>query len=170
MATLASLAFGHVQAAAPVRPTIEQLAAYPQYSGFSLSPDGQHIAALRANGEERVIAVWRTDALDKAPTLIGASSMKISGVQFIKNDRLAVSLMQPIDLRLGEVTKTFLTKLMITDLEGEDWNEPLPQKRANTRAEELIQSISNPTLLDSLPNDPSHIPVSYTHLTLPTKA
>lgn len=157
LATLASLAFGHVQAAAPVRPTIEQLAAYPQYSGFSLSPDGQHIAALRANGEERVIAVWRTDALDKAPTLIGASSMKISGVQFIKNDRLAVSLMQPIDLRLGEVTKTFLTKLMITDLEGEDWNEPLPQKRANTRAEELIQSISNPTLLDSLPNDPSHI-------------
>ena len=157
LAILASLATGQALAAPPVAPTIEQMAAYPAFSGFSLSPDGKHIAALRGDGEERVIAVWNTADLAKAPTLIGASSMKITGVQFIKNDRLAVSLMQPLDLRLGDVTKNFLSKLMITDLQGKDWNEPLPQKRANTRAEQLVQAITNPTILDSLPNDPSHI-------------
>ena len=138
-------------------PSVEQLAAYPAYSSFDLSDDGKHIAALRGTGEERVIAVWKTDALDQAPTLIGSTRMKITGVQFIKNDRLGVSLMQPIDLRLGDVTKNFISKLMITDLQGKEWSDPMPQKRATTRAEELIQSISNPTILDTLPDDPAHV-------------
>jgi dipeptidyl aminopeptidase/acylaminoacyl peptidase len=157
LAIAALLVFGPVHAAAPARPSIEQLAAFPQYSGFTLSPDGQHIAALRANGEDRVIAVWRTDALDKAPTLIGASRAKIAGVQFIKDDRLAVSLWQPYDLKAVGGDKTFLSKLMITDLEGKDWNEPLPPPRATTREAELLQAITSPTVLDALPNDPHHI-------------
>lgn len=101
---------------APQPPTIEQLAAFPQYSSFSLSPDGKHIAALRSKGEERTIAIWKSDAIDTAPTLIGASRMKIQSVQFIKNDRLAVLLWQPYDLRIDRPTKSFLSKLMITDL------------------------------------------------------
>lgn len=144
-------------AAPPVAPTVEQLAAYPQYASFSLSPDGKHIAAIRSTGEERVLAVWRTDALAEAPTLIGSTRMKISGVSFIKNDRLAVTLWQPHDLRVDRVTKHFITKLMITDLKGREWKEPLPLGRANSRAEELEQALSNPTVLDSLPNDPHHI-------------
>ena len=156
-ASLGFVAASPSHASAPVRPTIEQLAAYPQYSGFTLSPDGQHIAALRSSGEDRVIAVWRTDALSDAPTLIGSDRMKIGGVSFIKNDRLAVSLWQPHDLRVDRVTKHFITKLMITDLQGRTWKEPLPQPRASSRAEELEQALSNPTVLDSLPNDPHHI-------------
>ena len=119
-----------VQAATPQRPTVEQLAAYPEFSGFVLSPDGKHIAALRGRGEQRVIAVWKTDGLDKAPTLIGSDQMKITTVSFIKDDKLAVSFWQPYDLRTDRVTKTFISKLMITDLEGKKWNEPLPQPRA----------------------------------------
>src|SRR5690606_5657567 len=76
---------------------------------------------------------------------------------FIKNDRLAVVLTQPYDLRGGSVVKTFISKLMITDLEGKEWREPLPQPRAATREAELMQALSNPTVLDSLPNDPHHI-------------
>ena len=45
LATAALLVFGPANAAAPARPSIEQLAAFPQYSSFTLSPDGQHIAA-----------------------------------------------------------------------------------------------------------------------------
>ncbi len=85
----ALLASSSVIANPPARPTIEQLAAFPQYSSFSLSPDGKHIAALRAYGEERMIAVWQTDAMNQAPTLIGADRMKISAVSFVKDDRLA---------------------------------------------------------------------------------
>jgi len=157
LSIVALLVFGPVHAAAPARPSIGQLAAFPQYSGFTLSPDGQHIAALRGNDEDRVIAVWKTDALDKAPTLIGSSRMKINGVQFIKNDRLAVLLWQPVDLRVNEVTKTFLSKLMVTDLDGKEWKEPLSQPRAASREAELAQAMSSPTVLDPLPNDPHHI-------------
>lgn len=149
--------FSTAHAAAPQRPTIQQLAAFPQFSNFVLSPDGKHIAALRGRGEEQVIAVWKSDALDQAPTLIGAQRMKITGVSFIKNDRLAVNLSQQFDLRSDRVTKTFISKLMITDLEGKKWNEPITQERANSRAQELMQSLSNPTVLNRLPNDAHHI-------------
>lgn len=143
--------------AKPTVPSIEQLAAFAQFSGFTLSPDGRHIAALRADGEERVIAVWKTDALDQAPTLIGSNRMKINSVSFIKNDRLAVSFWQPFDLRSERVTRTFLNKLMITDLQGKDWKEPLTLPRPTSRSEELMQARISPTVLDSLPNDPHHI-------------
>ncbi len=144
-------------AATPQRPSIEQLAAFPQYASFTLSPDGRHIAALQADGEDRVIAVWDTEALDKPPVLIGSARMKISSVVFIKNDRLAVNLWQPYDLRTDRVYKTFLSKLMITDLEGKDWREPLPLPRAKSRAEQLAQARTSPSVLDPLPNDPNHI-------------
>ena len=143
--------------AKPTPPPIEKLAAYPKMSSFTLSPDGTHLAALEGRGEDRVILVWKTDALDKPPTVIGSQRMKVQSVQFIKNDLLAVSMWQPYDLRLDELTKRFISKLFITDLEGKKWNEPMPQERAMSRTEELRQGLSNPTVLDSLPNDPDHI-------------
>ena len=59
----------------PVAPTIEQLAAFPALSSLTVSPDGSRIAGLEANGEDRVIVVYRTDALDKPPTRIGSDRM-----------------------------------------------------------------------------------------------
>jgi pimeloyl-ACP methyl ester carboxylesterase len=143
--------------AKPTPPTIDKLAAYPKMSSFTLSPDGKHLAALEGRGEDRVILVWNTDALDKPPTVLGTQRMKVQAVQFIKNDLIAVSMWQPYDLRLDELTKRFITKLFITDLEGKKWNEPMPQERAMSRTEELRQGLSNPTVLDALPNDPEHI-------------
>lgn len=112
---------------------------------------------MRGTGEERVIAVWSTDALNQPPTLIGAERMKISAVSFIKNDRLAVSMWQPYDLRSSRLIKTFISKLMITDLKGKSWNEPLPLPRPKSRDEQLIQARTSPTILSTLPNDPHHI-------------
>lgn len=143
--------------ARPEAPTIEQMAAFPAISSLSLSPDGQHIAGLRANGEERVIVVWRTDALDKPPTVIGANRMKFQSVSFIKNGQLAVVLWQPYDLRADRVTKTFVSKFFITDIEGKQWKEPITPPRASSRSEELEQALANATVLDTLPNDPDHI-------------
>lgn len=140
-----------------VAPSIEQLAAFPTLSGLTVSPDGQHIAGLQANGEERVIVVWRTDALDQAPTRIGSGRMKFNSVSFIKNGLLAVSLWQPYDLRTDRTVPTFVSKFFITDIQGTEWKEPLVPKRAMSRAEELRQSLSNASVLDPLPNDPDHI-------------
>jgi dipeptidyl aminopeptidase/acylaminoacyl peptidase len=143
--------------AKPARPTIAQLAAFPKMSSFTLSPDGKHLAAIEARGEDRVILVWKIDALNEAPTVIGTAKMKFQSVSFIKDDRLAVSLWQPYDLRIDRVTKTFIGKLFITDLHGKDWHEPMPMTHATSRDEQLAQSRSSPDVLDALPNDPDHI-------------
>jgi dienelactone hydrolase len=141
----------------PTPPSIDTLAAYPKMSSFAVSPDGKHIAALEARGEDRVILVWQTDALSKAPTVIGTKNMKFRSVQFIKNDTLAVSLWQPFDLHYDRTTKTFINKFFFTDLAGKKWREPLPQPAAKSETEEIEQSISEPLILDSLPNDPRNV-------------
>lgn len=146
-----------VSGTVPVPPAVEQLAAYPALSSLSVSPDGQHIAGLRADGEDRVVVVWRTDGLQEPPTVIGSERMKFNSVAFIKDGLLAVSLWQPYELRTDRVTRTFISKLFITDIEGKQWREPLPQPRAMSRAQELEQTLANPSVLDTLPNDPDHI-------------
>ena len=143
--------------ATPAVPTIEQLAAFPQLSSLSISPDGKHIAGLQAKGEDRVILVWNTDNLGAAPTVIGSGRMKFQGVSFIKNGLLAVSLWQPYDLRTDRVTKTFISKFFITDIEGKSWKEPITPPRASSHAQELEQALSSSSVLDTLPNDPDHI-------------
>ena len=143
--------------AKPAVPTIEQLAAYPKMSSFSISPDGTHMAAIKAEGEEQVILVFRTDDLNAKPNILRATQMKIAAVTFIKNDVLAVTLWQPIDVRGEKITRTFINKLFFTDIEGKNWREPLPLPRATSRSEELEQALTNPQVLDILPNDPDNI-------------
>ncbi|MEO7744325.1 MAG: prolyl oligopeptidase family serine peptidase [Usitatibacter sp.] len=157
VSTIVLMAAALTAHAKPAVPSIEQLAAFPKMSSFTLSPDGKHLAALEARGEDRVILVWKTGALDKPPTAIGSARMKLQSVTFIKNDLLAVSMWQPYDARIDTVTKTFISKLFVTDLEGKNWKEPMPQARAMSRDEETRQALSNPTVLDTLPNDPDHI-------------
>jgi acetyl esterase/lipase len=144
-------------AAPPTPPSIATLAAYPAMSSFSVSPDGRHLAALEARGEDRVVLVWNTDELSKPPTVIGTKQMKFRSVQFIKNDTLAVALWQPLDVHLTKTTKTFVFKLFFTDLEGRNWREPLQRSSAKSEMEEIEQSVSEPVILDTLPNDPDHV-------------
>ncbi|GAB3376413.1 hypothetical protein GCM10027431_31180 [Lysobacter rhizosphaerae] len=156
LALVAALAAAPAHAK-PTPPTIAQLAAFPRMSSFTLSPDGKHLAAIEARGEDRVILVWKTDALNEAPTVIGTAKMKFTAVSFIKDDLLAVSLWQPYDLRTDRVTKTFISKLFITDLQGKAWHEPMPLAHASSRDEQLAQARTSPDVLDALPNDPDHI-------------
>ena len=157
-AALVSLALATGAAhAKPAAPTIAQLAAFPRMASFTIAPDGRHLAAIEARGEDRVILVWKTDELDKPPTTIGASRMKLRSVQFIKSDLLGVTMWQPYDSRLDKITKTFVTKLFITDLAGKNWHEPMPQERSMSRIGDKLSALANPAILDVLPNDPDHI-------------
>ena len=141
----------------PRVPSVAELAAYPKIANVRVSPDGKHLVALEGRGEDRVILVWRTDALDQAPTVIGSTQMKITSVQFIKNDMLAVSMFQPYDYRGERVIKSFLSKLYVTDLEGKNWREPITLPVAKSDAEEEAQATSSPQVLSTLPNDPDNI-------------
>ena len=143
--------------AKPPVPTIEQMAAYPKMSQFEVSPDGKHMVALEGRGEDRVILVWKTDALNEKPTVIGSTQMKIQSVGFLKNDILGVGLWQRYDARFDGVTKTFAGKFFLTDLQGKNWREPLPLPRAKSELEEKVQSVTSPSVLDDLPNDPDNV-------------
>lgn len=141
-------------------PTIAQMAALPAVSSFTVSPDGKHIAALEARGEEQVILVWSVEQPDRAPTVIGASQMRIRGVTFVKDSVLGVSLWQPYDGGGGGSTKIFLSKFMLTDLEGRNWRDPMSVMRTRSQGDEEYARLASPQLLDTLPNDPDNILLS----------
>lgn len=156
-ASVSALVAPVVAPAKPAVPSIQQLAAFPKLSNVSISPDGKHLVALEARGEDRVILVWNIDALNQPPTVIGSERMKIQRVQFIKNDLLAVTMWQPYDARFDRVTKTFTSKIYITDLQGKNWREPLRPERGLSWVAERVAALSIPSVLDNLPNDPDHI-------------
>ena len=144
-------------AAQTTPPTIQQFAAFPLMSSFAVSPDGRHIAALQARGEERVILVWDAAHLDRDPTVIGSSQMKVQAVTFVKNDVLGVSMWQPYDASVGTTVKTFLSKFLLTDLEGRNWRDPITSFRPRSDDEAEFLKTQRPSVLDALPNDPDNI-------------
>lgn len=150
-----------VNGSRPVPPTIAQFAAFPLMSGFVVSPDGRHMAALEGSGEDRTILVWDTSDLSRPPNRLSSTQMKIRSVAFVKNDVLAVSMWQTYDFNSGGgVVKTFLSKLYLTDLEGSDWRDPMTALPTRSESEEQAARLSSPGVVDALPNDPNNILVS----------
>lgn len=137
-------------------PSAKDLTRYALISDVAISNDGKHIAALTSGDGTRVnISVWRTDALDKPPTIIGSTAMTFKSVSFVKNDRLRVAAMQP--LTIGS-WKGHVQKVYFTDLEGKTWNSPLADTGAAKTDDEAIErALSNPFVVDSLPNDPKNV-------------
>lgn len=139
------------------QPTVQDFATLPRMSSMAVSPDGKHIAALQARGEDQVILVWDAEHLDRDPTVIGASQMKIRGVTFVKDDVLGVTMWQPYDASAGTTIKTFLNKFLLTDLEGHTWRDPINSFRANSSEEAEFLKTQSPSVLSILPNDPNNI-------------
>jgi pimeloyl-ACP methyl ester carboxylesterase len=140
-------------------PSEELLAQFPRMTGFRLSPDGKHMLAIESQGDVRNILVWKTDNLAAKPTVIGASAMRIQTASFLKNDVLAVTLWQPYDARIeGTFTKTFINKLMVTDLEGKVWKEPLESADiARSDLTKRLRALSLPSVKSRMLKDPDHI-------------
>ena len=86
--------------------------------------------------------------------------MRIRQVTFVKNDVLGVSLWQLYDGAGGGTTKVFLSKFMLTDLEGKDWRDPMTVMRTRSQSDEEYARLASPQLLDRLPNDPDNILLS----------
>lgn len=157
----AALAVGHTAQAAeaPIRvPSIETLAQFPGMTGFRISPDGKHMLAIQSQGDTRNILVWKLAELGAKPTVIGASSMQIRSASFLKNDMLQVEMTQPYDLRADEVTKTFISKLLFTDLEGKNWIEPMASADiARSEIAKKAAALANPTVLNRLLGDSDNV-------------
>jgi dienelactone hydrolase len=139
-------------------PTPAQLAQFPVMTGFQISPDGNRMLAIESNGDTRNILVWKLAELSAKPTIIGAKNMQISSASFLKNDMLQVLLTQPFDLRAERLTKTFIPKLMFTDLEGKNWVEPMASAEiARSFGAKLQEKLSNPSVLNRMVRDPDHV-------------
>ncbi len=143
----------------PIRvPSIETLAQFPGMTGFRISPDGKHMLALQSQGDTRNILVWKLADLAAKPTVIGAKNMQISSASFLKNDMLQVTMTQPYDLRTDEVIKTFISKLLFTDLEGRNWIEPMAASDiARSEIAKKAAALATPTVLSRMPGDPDNI-------------
>jgi dienelactone hydrolase len=160
LASPAALAQAPAVAPTPIQvPTEEQLAQYPRMTGFRLSPDGKHMIAIESAGDVRNVLVWKTDSLSTKPQVIGSSSMRIRTASFLKNDLLAVTMWQPYDARIeGSLTKTFISKLLVTDLAGKEWKEPLASADiGRTDATRKLLALSVPTVKSRMLADPDHI-------------
>ncbi|HEX6860544.1 MAG TPA: prolyl oligopeptidase family serine peptidase [Caulobacteraceae bacterium] len=155
-ATLAAAVIGLCAAPAwAAAPTARDLTRAPAISDVSISRDGEHIAALTSpDGDQVVISIWRTDAPDQRPVLLGSGKMRFLDVQFLKNDRLLVTAIQPYTLGSD---RAHTTKRFVTDLNGEDWKPLLPEPTSTSPFEELVNALSNPTIVSYLPLDPKHV-------------
>lgn len=160
LALQAPVAVGQGADTLPIQvPTEAQLAEFPRMTGFRLSPDGKHVLAIESKGDTRNILVWKTDNLASKPTVIGSAAMQIQGANFLKNDMLSVTMSQPYDARIGDaVTKTFISKLLVTDLEGKVWKEPLASgeiiRDDTTRR---LATLAQPSIKSRLLSDPDHV-------------
>lgn len=160
---IASAALLHTFAVAaeapPIRvPTVETLAQFPGMTGFRISPDGKHMLAIQSQGDTRNILVWKLADLAAKPTVIGAKNMQISSASFLKNDMLQVTMTQPYDWRDDEITKTFISKLLFTDLEGKNWIEPtVSGEVARSEAAKRAAALSNPRVINRLLADPDNV-------------
>lgn len=117
--------------------------------GVAISPDGRHIAGIAGlEGRNPIVKIWKTDDLSATPVAIDARSMRFTSVQFIKNDRLLITANQPVS-RGAE--SRWLSKVVITDLEGKVFIEPLAAAGETARV----------SLANRLAADPDNILLNY---------
>lgn len=163
-ALLAALPFGSVaaaQTAAANPPSAEAFAREPAISSVDVSQDGRHIVAVTsADGARRTISVWRTDALDQPPYVIGTDPRsEIVQVQFIKNDRLFVTNQQLTDFNpiSGQNERSYAYRNLLLDLEGNPVRTNLEFDGLNRTQQQFIGVGS---LVSQLPRDPQSVLVS----------
>ncbi len=137
-------------------PSAHDFARNPAIWDVSLSPDGQHIVALTSpDGEQAVVAIWRTEAPSAKPIYLGSAHMRFLSVRFLKNDRLLVTAVQPWT---AGVVRAHLVKSYVTDLNGKDWAPLLPDTRAAQSDDAaFVDRQVDAELISSLPRDPQNV-------------
>jgi dipeptidyl aminopeptidase/acylaminoacyl peptidase len=151
--------FASIALAAPTPPSASDLTKAPLIQDASLSPDGKHLVAITSpDGDVLDLTVWRTDALAAQPVKIRSEHMRFVGVRFLKNDRLLVTVVQPITI---EGTAEHVIKHYVTDLDGKTFSPLLPE-RPDTSAHtgQSNDQLFDAQLIAPLPQDPRHVLVA----------
>ena len=109
--------------AAATPPPASAFAREAAIASVDISPDGQHVAAvISPDGDRRLVSLWKSDALDQAPYIIGSDDERaeVVGVSFVKNDRIFVTTQQLTSFNpfSGRQERSYITRRQILDLEG----------------------------------------------------
>ncbi len=154
VAAAASAPPAGARAETPV-PAAKEFARAPAISDVSISRDGKHIVALTsADGDQATISVWRTDAPEQKPTIIGSTHMRFLKVAFLKDDRLLVTAIQT--LTIGTM-RGHLSKQYITDLRGEKWSTLLPESGGSNSDQDYYDSLTSASIISELPLDKENV-------------
>ena len=148
--------FAPLALAAPALPAIKDFTRAPAISQVSVSPDGKHIVALVSpDGVSEIISVWTTDKLTAAPFNIGATRTRFLGVGFLKNDRLIVATVQPID---QDGIHGHLIKQYVTDLKGTSFDPLLTTHGVdNSGMSRTYGEFADAAIISTLPLDPKNV-------------
>lgn len=140
-------------------PSAEAFAREPAIASVDMSPDGKHIVAvISPNGKQRAVAIWKTDALDQPPYVIGSDDERaeVVSAQFIKNDRIFVTTQQLVDFNpfSGQQRRSYATRTQVLTLEGEPARNRLSfDGMSNTQ--QAFVGVGG--LVSDLPQDPQSI-------------
>lgn len=147
-----------VVAQTTTEPTAEAFAREAAMTSASLSPDGEHLAALvSVNGAAHVLMIWTTDRLDAPPVIIGADEREeIVGVSFIKNDRLFVTTQQwTTNTGWGRIRGGYMARTRVIDIDGDVIPTPDFPGRPDDPTFTAFYGLGR--IVSSLPGDEHHI-------------
>jgi len=154
---------------------IETLAKLPAVSNLSLSRDGDYMTGLigQDGSEKLMLAVWDPRDLSKPPkTTIPDGKVEFIYAEALKADKILVVARTKWTGALagcGEgksigATKTYLTKIFITDTNFSDFSEPfegLSKRRDMSSFEKVCSQIAGTgNIAADLPLDPDNIIIS----------
>lgn len=126
--------------------SIERFSILPAIRSAVVSPDGKHLALLKATGRDGgyVIEIRDTSKLDAEPVTLGADKMRVSSVMWLNNERIGVRFRQLLE---DKANKYWVSKFAITDADGKGkWVIPFRDMRN-----------SNFSIVSMLPEDDENI-------------
>jgi len=92
---------------APALPPVAAFGRLPDMSDPAIAPDGKHIAFVRSYQGKPVVLVYHLGAdQDKPPFYVAAGDVTIDSIQWAKNNRLLVNIVDHTILVSGDVERT----------------------------------------------------------------
>lgn len=142
--------FMFAKAEEQIEPSIDAFAVLPAIQSIVTSPDGEHIAMVRATSKngDYIVEIHKTDELNKDPVKLSAGRMEITSATWLNNERIGVNFRQNIQ---DGNRNYWATKFAIIDADGKGgWLEPFKNDK-----------YASFSMISLLPQDDKHILLEY---------